>query len=145
MMPILAEAASPAPAPTGGSAGGTLLWFLLASLAVIGLAFFATRALTRWQGFQSKGRRLRVLEGVPVGRDRYLMLVAVGKDLLVVGSSEGSISLVHRIEDPEAFLAQSVEMPAQAEGNASALEATIRGNLDQMRKLLTKLGGGKDA
>lgn len=144
--PLLAVAE--AERATGLSSGPGLWTFLLASLAVIGLAYLTTRLMTRWQGFQGKGRRLRVLEGVPIGKDRHLLLVAVGKELMVLGSAEGGVTLVHKIDDPEAFLqAAEAELPqvvpsGQPENSLAATEAAIRGSLDKMRNLLSKFGGG---
>jgi len=131
-----------------------LLTFLLASIAVIGLTYYASRLLGNWQAMQSRGRRLRVLEGVPIGKDRQLLLVAVGKEVLVVGASGGNVSLVHRIEDPEAaaeFLAQQAGAgtgPAPALINTpslAAVEEQIQANLARMRSLLARGGGGRGA
>jgi len=134
---------------TGG--GGGLIMFLLASMAVIGLAFLSTRLMARWQGFQSRGRKLRVLEGVPIGKDRALLLVAVGKEVLVVGSSDGGVHLVHKVEEPEALLGENWEqgpLPGEVQPpdlSLSGLESNIRGHLDRMRGLLNKPGGGSNA
>jgi flagellar biogenesis protein FliO len=122
-----------------------LLTFLLASLAVIGLTYYASRLLGNWQATQSRGRRLRVLEGVPIGKDRHLLLVAVGKEVLVVGASGGNVSLVHRVEDPAAaaeFLSQP-EAPAPGPALA-ALEGQVQANLDRIRTLLARTGGRSD-
>lgn len=82
--------------------GNSLLTFLLASLAVIGLTWAASRMVGRWQVTQTRGRRMRVLEGVPVGKDRSLLLVAVGKEVLVVGTSPQGVQLVHQVADEQA-------------------------------------------
>jgi flagellar biogenesis protein FliO len=81
--------------------GGSLLLFLTASLLVIGLTYGASRMLGSWQAIQTRGRKLRVLEGVAVGKDRSLLLVAVGKEVLVVGASAGGIHMVHQVMDAE--------------------------------------------
>ncbi len=133
------------------SGGGGLIMFLLASLAVIGLAFMVTRLMARWQGFQNRGRRLRVLEGVPIGKDRALLLVAVGKEVLVVGSSDGGVHLVHKVEEPEALLGENWEQvtaavePRVPDVSLAGLESSIRGHLDKMRGLLNKPGGDSNA
>lgn len=132
---------------TGG--GGGLVTFLIASLAVIGLALLFTRTMARWNVIQNRGRRLKVLEGVAIGRDRQLLLVAVGKELLVVGASDGGVSLVHKVADPDELLGENWEQapePKQAEPvSLAGVEASIRGSLEKMRGLLTKSGGGSDA
>lgn len=118
---------------------GSLLYFLIASLVVILLTSQASRLVGRWQQSQSKGRRLRVLEGVSVGRDRSLLLVAVGQEVLVVGAGPAGISLVHRIEDPAAAAALSAPEPeGQDAAPGQPLEASIRANLERMQSLLTR-------
>lgn len=123
-----------------------LLTFLLASIAVIGLTYYASRLLGNWQAMQTRGRRLRVLEGVPIGKDRHLLLVAVGKEVLVVGASGGNVSLVHRVDDPTAaaeFLAQQAG-PAK-DPTLAVVEEQIQANLGRMRSLLNRTGGSHDA
>lgn len=136
---------------TGGLTGGGngLVMFLIASLAVIGLALLFTRMMAGWQVLQNRGRRLKVLEGVAIGKDRQLLLVAVGKEVMVVGSSEGGVSLVHRVDDPESLLGENWEQspePKTAQPvSLAGLESSIRGHLDRMRGLLSKSGGGSNA
>jgi len=83
---------NPAPIVPASSAGG-LLTFLLASAAVIALAALASRWLGAWHNRPDRGRRMKVLEGVPMGKERSLLLVAVGKEVLVVGASPGGVNL----------------------------------------------------
>jgi len=132
-------------------AAGALVMFILASLAVIALALLVTRGLSRWSTLQFRGRRLRVLEGVPVGRNRYLLLVAVGKEVLVVGSAEGGITLLHTVPDPEALLGPDWEQsppPPPSSPASSAVagaEGAVRAHLEKMRSLLRRPGGGSHA
>jgi flagellar biogenesis protein FliO len=126
---------------------GSLLYFLIASLVVIFLTAGASRMVGRWQRVQTKGRRMRVLEGVSVGKDRSLLLVAVGQEVLVVGAGPAGISLVHRIEDPEAAAALSA--PEAAEGpdapvTGHPVEESIRINLERMQSLLSRKGRSHD-
>lgn len=133
------------------SSTGSLLTFLVASLAVIGLTYCASRMLGSWQAIQTRGRRMRVLEGIPIGKDRQLLLVAVGKEVLVVGASQSGVSLVHRVEDEAAaaeFLAAAPQGPPATPAVHPALttvEEGIRSNLDRMRSLLARGAGRPDA
>ncbi|HYG60511.1 MAG TPA: flagellar biosynthetic protein FliO [Symbiobacteriaceae bacterium] len=126
-----------------------LLTFLLASLAVIGLTYFASRMLGNWHAIQTRSRRMRVLEGVPIGKDRHLLLVAVGKEVLVVGASQSGVNLVHRVEDQSAaaeFLASVPAGPQAAPlADMGAVEQGIRSNLERMRSLLNRSAGRNDA
>ena len=125
------------------------LWvFLLASLGVIGLTYGASRLVGQWQAIQFRGRRLRVLEGVPLGRDRSILLVAVGKEVLVVGASSAGISLVHQVTDAEAaasLLAPQAEVAAAASPRPLPAEEAIRTSIERMRSLLVKAGVKRDA
>lgn len=137
-------------APVTGGGGTGLLTFTLASLLVIGLAYMASRFLASWQAVQTRGRRMRVLEGLPIGRDRNLMLVVVGKEVLVVGSSGNNVSLVHQVTDPETvaeLLSEAAKVPAMPtlalpKVNLAGVEESVRSNLDRMKSLLNRTGGG---
>jgi len=147
MTVAVAQAASDLAGETGSSSYGDGLWlFLLASLLVIGLTYAAVRLVGSWQINTTRGRRLRVLEGVPVGRDRSLLLVAVGQELLVVGSSPQGVQLVYRISDPRAAAALLEQPPAQefAGEPASDADSHIRQQLDTMRELLSRRGHGHE-
>lgn len=129
--------------------GGGLLTFLVASLAVIALALYVTRWMAKWQYTQGRGRRLRVVEGMAIGKDRQLLLVQVGKEVLLLGSSEGGVNLVHKVEDPDLIkdcvLQPPAERPLAPTPSFSSVESSIRANLDRMRGLMTKNGGKRDA
>lgn len=130
------------------TAGGGLPLFLGASAVVIALAYAASRFVGQWQVQQTRGRKLRVVEGVPLGRDRSLLLVAVGKELLVVGSSATGFAMLHQVTDPD-MLAEALAVPAPPNPPSGmgtpALEAAVRANLERMRSLLARIGGGTDA
>lgn len=124
---------------------GQLLVYLLGSLLVIALAFVAVRWLARWQLQFTRGRRMRVLEGLAVGRDRHLLLVQVGQEILLLGSTDGSIRLIHRIDDPALvaeWLAEPQPEHTAASGGFAGLEVAVRAELDRMRSLLGRKGGG---
>jgi flagellar biogenesis protein FliO len=130
------------------TSGNGLALFVVASLAVIALAAVASKYLANWQSIQTRGRRLRVLEGVPIGKDRTLLLVSVGNELLVLGSSSSGVSLVHKVEDQEAAAAMLAEpaMPPELEmPGGGALEVSVRTSLERMRGLMTRIRGGADA
>ncbi|BDG59365.1 flagellar biosynthetic protein FliO [Caldinitratiruptor microaerophilus] len=72
--------------------------FLLLFLLVVAAAYLASRALAGGAGRVGGGRLLRVVEALPVGRDRLLVLVEVGDRYLLVGSAPGGVSLVQVLE-----------------------------------------------
>lgn len=125
--------------------------YLLASLLVIGLTLYASRWVSAWQRQAFRGRRMRVLEGLPVGRDRQIYLVSVGKQVMVVASTPQGVTVLHQVADPEEAAALLAEEPAAQEihplqlpaGLASAAqqaEEAVRAHLGRMRTLLAKAG-----
>jgi flagellar biogenesis protein FliO len=136
--------------PGAGGSGGSLLLFLTASALVIGLTYGASRLLGQWQVKQGRGRRMRVLEGIPAGRDRSLLLVRVGKEVLVVGSSPSGFATLHQVTDPEdlkeMLAVQEEPTLALPQGAAfTAVEASVRTSLGRIQNLLSRGGGGADA
>lgn len=138
-------------APVSGSGSystGGLLTFLLASAAVITLAYLASRLLGNWQVGHARGRRIRVVEGVALGRDHRLLLVAVGKEALVVGTSPNGVNLVHHVAD-ENHARELLGAPAQEAVAADSVlpvgEESIRASLSRMRSALMKSGERSNA
>lgn len=126
-----------ASASTTGSTSG-LLTFLSLSLGVILLAYYLLPYLGHWQRSQNRGRRLKVLEGVPIGRDRYLILAAVGKQVMVLGSSANGVRLVHRLSEAEAAELLAEVQTDAAQENTMPGETAVRASLERMRELLKR-------
>ncbi|MEW8976787.1 MAG: flagellar biosynthetic protein FliO [Symbiobacterium sp.] len=122
-----------------------LLRLLVGAILVIVLALVAVRWLARWQFQFSRGRRMRVLEGLAVGRDRYLLLVQVGQEVLLLGATDGSIQLLQRFDDPALVAEWTAEPPLERGASPESLagiEGAVRANLDRMRSLLKRKGEG---
>lgn len=88
---------------------GTLLGMILAVVAVLCLAYFATRllagrgmggALGRFAAGQSQN--LRVLERVALGQDQCLMVVQAGRHWLLLGVTASSVTLLRELDAAEA-------------------------------------------
>lgn len=76
-----------------------VLTFLFVFALVVAAAHLASRALAGGVGRPvAGGRLLRVVEVLPVGRDRLLVLVEVGDRYLLVGSAPGGVHLVQALE-----------------------------------------------
>lgn len=78
---------------------GPLLWALFVTCLILALAYWFTRhvvgtmaggKLTR--GKLARGRRITVLEQVPVGKDQRLLLVRVGEQLYLFGAAPGGFT-----------------------------------------------------
>lgn len=89
MPALLQAAAGDAQLPTGY--GVALLQGLLALLAVCVLAWVVLKwAAGRGFGVAGQGKRVRVLERVPLDARRSLFLVQVGERVLLLGAGEGA-------------------------------------------------------
>lgn len=101
---------------------------------VLGLAWLSTRMIGMRMGLAARGRMIRVLENVPVGRERSVMLLEVGGRVYLVGSTSDQISLIDAIEDPaviERLMAQSP--PEQPATFATMLPGGFREVLDKVK------------
>ena len=98
---------------------------------VLGLAWLSTRLVGHRMGLASRGRMVRVLENVPAGRDRSIMLLEVGGRIYLVGSTADRISLIDAIDDPdviERVLAQTPpEQPSHLPASFREIFAKVRG------------------
>lgn len=85
---------------TIGTALSSLLGMIIALAVVLGLAWVSLRALRRWQdrGLGSRDgaadRQIRFIRALPVGQRERLVLIEAEGELMLVGVSSGSISLL---------------------------------------------------
>jgi flagellar protein FliO/FliZ len=95
---------------TIGAALSGLLGTIIALAVVLGLAWVSLRALRRWQDRGLAGpngvveRQIRFVRALPVGQRERLVLVEAEGELMLVGVTPGSISLLRNwgaAKDPE--------------------------------------------
>lgn len=85
---------------TIGTALSGLLGTIIALAVVLGLAWVSLRALRRWQDRGLGGRdgaaerQIRFIRALPVGQRERLVLIEAEGELMLVGVSSGSISLL---------------------------------------------------
>ncbi|PAX06980.1 FliO/MopB family protein [Sphingomonas lenta] len=85
---------------TLGAAFSGLLGTLIALAFVLGLAYLSLKFLRRWQdrfaGPPDGGpqRRLRFVRALPVGQRERLILVEAEGELMLIGVSAGSVTLL---------------------------------------------------
>jgi flagellar protein FliO/FliZ len=85
---------------TIGAALSGLLGTIIALAVVLGLAWVSLRALRRWQDRGLGGRdgtaerQIRFVRALPVGQRERLVLVEAEGELMLVGVTPGSISLL---------------------------------------------------
>ena len=93
--------AAPAAAPAVDS-GAELVRVLISLLGVVALIFFVGWLARRAQArVRPGGRRIRVIESMPVGIKEKVMLLEVGGTQLLVGASPtGGLRTLHVLETP---------------------------------------------
>lgn len=76
------------------------LWSMLQALvlfvAVLGLAAFTARAAA-WR-MKAPGRFLKIVEVLPIGPGKQVLLLAIGDRLLVLGVSDRSITYITTLD-----------------------------------------------
>lgn len=99
----------------GDAALGSFLWMLVCVVLIIGLAYWFTRyvagrgALGAFAG----GRRMEVLDRLPLGRDQSVVLARVGERYLLLGAGTAGVTLLAELTGEEAAAWRT---PEAAEG-----------------------------
>ena len=88
----------------GDTALASFLWMLVCVVLIIGLAYWFTKyvagrgALGAFTG----GRRMEVLDRLPLGRDQSVVLARVGERYLLLGAGTAGITLLAELTAEEA-------------------------------------------
>ncbi len=76
-----------------------LLQLLVLFVLVVGLAWLTARLVGTRFGASNRGSSLRVLQHIPAGRDRSIMLLEVGGQFYLLGITGHQITLLDQIDD----------------------------------------------
>jgi flagellar biogenesis protein FliO len=98
--------------------------FLFAMVLVVG--WLTTRLVGGRFAASGQGRLVRVLEQVPAGKDRGILLIEVAGQLHLVGSTAEQIQLLTSITDPEAVRAVLARATIAAESPGALIPARFR-------------------
>jgi len=118
-----------------------LLQLLVLFVLVVGLAWLTARLVGTRFGASNRGSSLRVLQHIPAGRDRSIMLLEVGGRYYLLGVTGHQVSLLDQIDDPLA-IARILELtPA-----ASPLDRRVADSFsDLLGKALRRAPSGGDS
>ncbi len=101
-----------AAAPVQAGVGSTLygiLYFIFMSAIILGAAYFVTKFIAG-KGFSaSNNKNLKVVESISLGIDKTLLLVKVGEQYLLLGSTQKNISFLSAIDQEQLSLANAEE------------------------------------
>lgn len=102
---------------TGSTIYG-ILYFIFMSAVILGAAYFATRFLARKGLNSANNKNLKIVETVPLGIDKSLMLVKVGDQYLLLGSTQKGITMLTAVEKEKLILGSKSEAYNNFEGES---------------------------
>lgn len=88
----------------GAAALASFLWMLVCVVLIIGLAYWFTRYMAGRgaMGAFSAGRRMEILDRLPLGRDQSVILARVGERYLLLGTGSAGVTLLAELTGEEA-------------------------------------------
>ncbi len=122
-----------------------ILYFLFMSAVILGAAYYVTRILAKRGINPAKNKNLKVMETVPLGIDKSLLLVKVGEQYLLLGSTQKSISLLSAIDKEKLTVTSEGESYNSIEGESietymnTVDEAAGRSGMSSVKHNLDKL------
>lgn len=90
----------------------TTFFYIVVLAAVLVGAYFTTRFISGKSSKMLKGRYIQIIDRMPLGRDKNVVLIEVGDKTLLVGVTNQSISTLGQI-DGEAIKAAREQTPAK--------------------------------
>nr|WP_325300233.1 flagellar biosynthetic protein FliO [uncultured Oscillibacter sp.] len=104
---------------------GSFLWMLACVVLIIGLAYWFTKYVAGRGalGAFSGGRRMEVLDRLPLGRDQSVVLARVGERYLLLGAGTAGVTLLAELTGEEAAAWKAPE--TAAEGKPGFQEAFL--------------------
>lgn len=110
------------------------IWVLVVTVLVLVLAYWATRFLAGRMstGQLVRGRRIEVLEQIPVGKDQKLMLVRMGEKTCFLGVTPSGITILREATEEELSAWQTSE--PQPEPLTSSFARALHQAMEQRTK-----------
>lgn len=131
-------------ADTGSTLYG-IFYFIFMSAIILGAAYYVTKYIAK-RGFKASGNKnLKIVESVSLGIDKSLMLVKVGEQYLLLGSTQKSISMLAEIDQKKLNTGNSSGVYGNLDGeSAEAYMAELdneaeRPDMTLVKKNLNKL------
>lgn len=109
-------------------AGSTIygiLYFIFMTAVILGAAYYVTRFIAKRGLGVSGNKNIKVVESINLGIDKSLLLVKVGEQYMLLGSTQKSISLLAEIDKDK--LARENEAAVYSGLEDESVEAYING------------------
>lgn len=87
----------------------TLLGALLLVVIIIFLSYLAAKYLTKGASKLGGAKHMKVIDRIVVGQDRALLIVQIGKEYYLIGSSDQTISLLKELSPEDLTFLPDVE------------------------------------
>lgn len=126
-----------------------IFYFLFMSAVILAAAYFVTKYLSTKNFSQVRNKNLRIVETAALGFDKSLLLVRVGEQYLLLGSTQKNISLLAVIEQEKLTIGSTSETYAnlddesfesymknfQSENEKPGMN-TIKNNLKKLKSIV---------
>jgi flagellar protein FliO/FliZ len=132
-----------------GSTVYGILYFLFMSAVILGAAYYVTKYLARKGLSSTNNRNLKIVETVPLGIDKSLLLVKVGDQYLLLGSTQKGITMLTAVEQGKLILTNTSEVYNNIDGESietymnklqdsgeSESMHSIKRNLDKLKSIV---------
>ncbi len=75
--------------------GISLLGAVFTLILVLALAYWCSRFLgSRWNHVAGNGKKIHILEQIPIGTDKRLLLIRYGEKEYLLGAAQGGFTLI---------------------------------------------------
>ncbi|MGE5632239.1 MAG: flagellar biosynthetic protein FliO [Caulobacteraceae bacterium] len=131
-----------------------IFYFLFMSAVILGAAYYATKFIAKKGYGASNNKNLKVVEMVSLGIDKSLLLVKVGEQYLLLGSSQKNITLLTPVDSEKLNLSNANELYGSIGGenveaymnkldDSGSNMNTIKQNLNKLKSIVrgNKLDG----
>ncbi|KUO76113.1 MAG: hypothetical protein APF77_02165 [Clostridia bacterium BRH_c25] len=95
-----------------------IFYFLFMSAVILGAAYYVTKYLARKGLNPANNKNLKIIETVPLGIDKSLLLVKVGEQYLLLGSTQKNISLLTVLEQEKLAIGKASEGYSNLDGES---------------------------
>ena len=112
----------------GDATLASFLWMLVCVVLIIGLAYWFTRYVAGRGalGAFSGGRRMEVLDRLPLGRDQSVILARVGERYLLLGAGTAGVTLLAELTAEEAASWRAAETAEERPGFKDAFLTILK-------------------
>jgi flagellar protein FliO/FliZ len=132
-----------------GSAIYGILYFLFMCAVILAAAYFVTRYISRKSFNRGMNKNLKIVETAALGIDKSLLLVKVGEQYLLLGSTQKNITLLSEIDPENLTLRNTAEVNNNIDGesfeaymnklqdeNSNAGMNSIKDNLKKLKSIV---------